>query len=337
MNDCIATLNGSRQSSTPEALQRCCTTSSSQVGASIDSRQSSDSGIYLKKEEERDNVEGSFNDDREDYACDREDSIDSFYYSTSNEDGERFNLYTSQSANAIISFESMDCEATKVPGRLTIRQTLSELSRDAYISLKDSDSAYAMTDLARGELERSIHEKLNDLTAYISQSVNGSFSSTSSIAFQGNEVPGKPLIPVSLSELSSDAYTDYIYQSLNASFTSLPMPMAYRTDDGVTSKEVELSVDEYTDYISQSLNASFTSLMACPANKGPESMKIYRTDEGVTSKAVETPNTHAPQDTKTNSLENSLTIFDPTLIKIQCIVEGGFEMLLLTSVSKVRR
>jgi len=101
----------------------------------------------------------------------------------------------------------------------------------------------------------------------------------------------------------------------------------HRTDDGVTSKEVEqLSGDEYTDYISQSLNASFTSLPMA-----------YRTDEGVTSKAVETPNTHAPQDTKTNSLENSLTIFDPTLIKIQCIVEGGFEMLLLTSVSKVRR
>jgi len=143
-----------------------------------------------------------------------------------------------------------------------------------------------------------------------------------------------------LSELSSDSYNDYISHSLNSSFTSSlatdacpankePESMKiHRTDDGVTSKELEqLSVDEYTDYIYQSLNASFTSLP----------MAYYRTDDGVTSKEVETPNTHTPQDTKTDSLENSLTIFDPTLIKIQCIVEGGFEMLLLTSMSNVRR
>jgi len=170
-----------------------------------------------------------------------------------------------------------------------IHQTLSELTRNAYISLKDSVSSYSMTVLARGELERSIHEKFlnGDLTAYISQSVNGSFS-FESMAFQGNEVTGKPVIPGSLSVLSADAYTEYISQSLIATFTSLPM--------------------------------------ACPANKEPEKMKIHRTDDGVTSKEVETHNTHTPQDTKTDSLENPLTIFDPNLIKIQCIVEGEFEI-----------
>jgi len=182
-----------------------------------------------------------------------------------------------------------------------IHQTLSELNtRDAYISLKDSDSSYSMTVLARGELERSIHEKfLNGDLTYISQSVNDSFSSES-MAFQGKEVPGKPVIPGSLSALSADAYIEYISQSLNATFTSLPLAFPankesgrmkiHRTDDGVTTKEVETP----NTHTPQDTKTDFLE---------PGRMEMRRTDDGVTTKEVETLNTHTPQDTKTDFLE----------------------------------
>ena len=265
-------------------------------------------------------------------SCDREDGDEFYQYSIFTRDDKRLSLlelsYTSQSAYVGISSESMDWGATKVQER----KTPSELSRDAYIYMKESDSS----DSIAYEQERSTHETLNDLTACISQSVNDSFSSTS-MGFQGNEVPGKRVIPECVGELSSDAYNEYISQSLLDSFSSAYMGF---NSSKVLGKRVipgslgELSGDAYNEYISQSLLTSFTSLsMDCPANKKPEMMKYHRTDDEVTPKEVETPNTHTPKDTKTYSLKNSSTTFQPNLIKIQCIVEGEFEMLLLTSAS----